>query len=100
LFAVKTTTGFVGLPAEWAALLQDANINAKDFGENEADAVNEMVGLMQFFTDEVVGDKKNEPAPIPENDDDLRLEDLVNKGDPSSYYSEMKEIGVGAAGTV
>ncbi len=101
LFAVKTTTGFVGLPPEWAALLQDAQITAKDFGDNEAEAVNEMVGLMQFFTDEVVGgDKKGEPMPIPESDDDLRLEDLVNKGDPSSMYTDMKEIGVGAAGTV
>ena len=81
--------------------MQDAQITAKDFGDNEAEAVNEMVGLMQFFTDEVVGgDKKGEPMPIPESDDDLRLEDLVNKGDPSSMYTDMKEIGVGAAGTV
>jgi hypothetical protein len=96
----KTTTGFVGLPAEWAALLQDAQITAKDFGDNEAEAVNEMMGLMNFFTEEVVGEKDAKPVPIPETDEDMRLEDLCNPGDPSTFYSDMKEIGVGAAGTV
>ena len=74
----KTQTGFVGLPPEWAALLQESSITAKDFGDNENEAVNEMVGLMQFFQEEVV--EKHQPKekmPIPDSDDDLRLEDLV-----------------------
>ena len=81
----KTQTGFVGLPPEWAALLQQNQMTAKDFGDNEAEAVNEMVGLMQFFTEEVVGDKK-EQMPIPESDDDIKLEDLVNKANPQGIY--------------
>lgn len=97
----KTQTGFVGLPPEWAALLQDANITAKDFGNNEEEAVNEMVGLMQFFTEEVQGGAhKVESMPIPDGDDNVRLEDLVNPTSPEGIYQDMKEIGVGAAGTV
>ena len=96
----QSTTGFVGLPPEWAALLQDAQITAKDFGDNEVDAVAEMTGLMNFFTEEVAGGGKKEELPIPETDDDMRLEDLVNPADPTSVYTDMKEIGVGAAGTV
>ena len=86
----QTTTGFVGLPTEWAALLQDAQITAQDFGD---DAVAEMTGLMNFFTEEVAGGgAKKEEMPIPECDEDLRLEDLVNPADPTALYDDMKVL--------
>lgn len=98
----KTQTGFVGLPPEWAVLLRDAQITAKDFEGNEEEAVNEMVGLMQFFTEEVQGGGGGAPAPtpIPEGDANVKLEDLVNPSSPEGIYKDMVEIGVGAAGTV
>lgn len=68
-------------------MLQDAQITAKDFSGNEEEAVNEMVGLMQFFTEEVQGGgAKEEKMPIPDSDDNIKLEDLVNPISPEGGY--------------
>eukprot|EP00008_Paramoeba_atlantica_P000444 CAMPEP_0201502992 /NCGR_PEP_ID=MMETSP0151_2-20130828/84425_1 /ASSEMBLY_ACC=CAM_ASM_000257 /TAXON_ID=200890 /ORGANISM="Paramoeba atlantica, Strain 621/1 / CCAP 1560/9" /LENGTH=682 /DNA_ID=CAMNT_0047896617 /DNA_START=42 /DNA_END=2090 /DNA_ORIENTATION=- len=38
--------------------------------------------------------------PLPEEDPNLNLEDIVTKADPKSFYKNMKQIGEGASGRV
>lgn len=98
-----TETGFTGLPSEWEELLKINGINASAYSSPQ-EAEREVETLIKVFEATTTGGdlpigKAMQPAPLPE-DDTTTLEDLVNKDDPTTIYTDIHKIGEGAAGEV
>uniref|UniRef100_A0A7S4IDA0 non-specific serine/threonine protein kinase n=1 Tax=Vannella robusta TaxID=1487602 RepID=A0A7S4IDA0_9EUKA len=120
----NSETGFIGLPADWDALLKSSDISKEDCIENSA----AVLSALEFF------DNGMKPAPIgkkesftvssnthtsyaSDSEEDIELnmregkketismEELENsewidKGDPTEIYSNIEKIAEGSAGEV
>eukprot|EP01090_Pellita_catalonica_P013630 TRINITY_DN3288_c0_g1_i2.p1 TRINITY_DN3288_c0_g1~~TRINITY_DN3288_c0_g1_i2.p1 ORF type:complete len:504 (+),score=84.47 TRINITY_DN3288_c0_g1_i2:27-1538(+) len=108
-----TESGFSGLPSEWESMIRNA-LDDDEIKENPDAAI----AAVEFYDEYLQHkDAKEKPksslpqsdsrvsmygiAPIelPEDDED-NLEELINKTDPTTIYSNIKKIGEGAAGEV
>jgi len=125
----NTKTGFVGLPPEWEAMLENSSISRNEI----ADDPNAMLDVLQFESDrqanlrkQAIMDQmnaaaaqmpaKNPPTPVPvaatvpppsaagevpmPAEETITISDLVSPGDPMTLFTEMKKIGEGAAGEI
>jgi len=124
----NTKTGFVGLPPEWEAMLENSAVSRKEIAEDP----NAMLDVLQFESDrqanirkQAIMDQmnaaaaqmpaKNPPTPVPvaavpaaagaaetpmPAEDTVTIQDLVVPGDPQTLFTEMKKIGEGAAGEI
>ena len=98
-----TENGFSGLPSDWEELLKVNGITPQAY-QSPQEAEREVEVLMKVFEATTSGGdipigKALEPAPLPE-DHNVTLEDLVNKADPTTIYTDIVKIGEGAAGEV
>jgi len=113
----NTKTGFVGLPPEWEAMLENSSVSKKEIAEDP----NAMLDVLQFESDRQANIRKqaiidqmnaaaaevaaSQPtpaiieAPMPA-EDSVTIQDLVVPGDPMTLFTEMKKIGEGAAGEI
>lgn len=99
-------TGFSGLPVEWEAMLKSSGLS-KDEVTNNPDEVlkvlefqsNRNRGTTVFDRPPVIPSEFPTSAPLPQ-EDNVTLEELVSKGNPTKLYTNMKKIGEGAAGEV
>jgi len=124
----NTKTGFVGLPPEWEAMLENSSISRTEI----ADDPNAMLDVLQFESDrqanlrkQAIMDEmnaaaaqmpaKSPPTPVPvaaapacpaaggapmPAEETVTISDLITPGDPMTLFTEMKKIGEGAAGEI
>jgi serine/threonine protein kinase len=95
--AMDAELGFVGLPDEWAKMLQQADIKIEDTSPKEIEAV------MQVH-DAVIKNESIVPAgkakELPQ-DFNFTLRDLVsNEEDPSRLFGELEKLDEGSMGKV
>jgi len=97
----NSTTGFSGIPPEWEAMLKSANITKHDVIDN----FNTVVDLLETESKRLKAEQDkfsnpSVPIPIPEEEANVSLSDLISHEDPTLIYKGMKKIGEGAAGEV
>eukprot|EP00002_Diphylleia_rotans_P019767 TRINITY_DN381_c0_g1_i1.p1 TRINITY_DN381_c0_g1~~TRINITY_DN381_c0_g1_i1.p1 ORF type:complete len:428 (+),score=83.49 TRINITY_DN381_c0_g1_i1:647-1930(+) len=101
-FNFETNT-FQGLPSEWAVLLKSSGIS-KDEQRRDPQAV---IDVMKFHhqinqqpstSGQVAGTDKSMP-PVA-NVDEIKIESLVSREDPTKIFSISRKIGEGASGFV
>ena len=116
----SSSTGFVGLPPEWEAMLSSGSITKTEVARNP-DAV---LDVLKFESSRQAKqssqclplsapvspmnplspssssrDAAQTPPPLP-SEETVALKDLVDPGSPYSKYQDFMMIGSGAAGTV
>lgn len=87
-----SSTGFKGLPPQWDAMLSASGITRDEVNANPQ----AVLDILQFHME-------GPPPKIPKKAEfDRALDDasLINKGDPTSIYKDMKKLGEGASGVV
>jgi len=104
-----SATGFVGLPAEWEAMLRTSDLSKDDVVQNSA-AVLAALGVMDKVTHEKDRIHVPTPAPSPLSASPtvlppasslaLSLKDIVSDGAATDLYVDFVKIGEGAAGEV
>ena len=116
----STSTGFVGLPPEWEAMLSSGSITKTEVARNP-DAVLDVLKfessrqakqgsqclplsapvspMNPLLSSSSSGDSAQTPPPLP-SEETVALKDLVDPGSPYSKYQDFSMIGSGAAGTV
>lgn len=85
-------TGFKGLPPQWDAMLSASGITKAEVSAHPQ----EVLDVLQFHME-------GPPPKIPKKSEfEKALDDasLINKGDPTALYGNMKKLGEGASGTV
>mmetsp|Transcript_29622 Transcript_29622/g.33002 ORF Transcript_29622/g.33002 Transcript_29622/m.33002 type:complete len:487 (-) Transcript_29622:165-1625(-) len=93
----NSETGFVGLPAEWEAMLKTANISPTEAIENK-EAVLDVLKF-QAKRNEKAKKTSHNAVPLPDHEGQLILQELVSASTPDTYKN-YKKIGEGAAGEV
>lgn len=112
----STSTGFVGLPPEWEAMLSSGSITKTDVARNpeavldvlkfESNRQTKQSGLslpLSAPVSPMCGQFPSSSAqplsPLPQ-EETVTLKDLVEPGTPYAKYQDFSMIGSGAAGTV
>jgi len=99
----NSKTGFSGLPPEWEALLATSAIPREEVEANP----DNVLAVLDFVTkqqkEEVAKQQLQhnyKPVPLPADESNATLADLVSKEDPTKLFKSMTKIGEGAAGQV
>eukprot|EP01130_Rhizamoeba_saxonica_P011706 TRINITY_DN486_c3_g3_i1.p1 TRINITY_DN486_c3_g3~~TRINITY_DN486_c3_g3_i1.p1 ORF type:complete len:484 (-),score=103.57 TRINITY_DN486_c3_g3_i1:38-1447(-) len=87
----SSETGLSGLPPEWAAKLESSGLSPNEIVENPDLILNEM---------KILDGQVNDPNQMPEKENDIPLQDLVNQNMTSNDFKDYIMIGEGAAGEV
>eukprot|EP01105_Mastigella_eilhardi_P027434 TRINITY_DN845_c3_g1_i1.p1 TRINITY_DN845_c3_g1~~TRINITY_DN845_c3_g1_i1.p1 ORF type:complete len:442 (+),score=103.58 TRINITY_DN845_c3_g1_i1:56-1327(+) len=104
----NSSTGFVGLPRDWEALLKEDAITKEEVVQHP-DVV---LGCLRTFTDvqaaveqhrqcgPCVATDANAAVMTLPNEQAVCINDIVARGDPTELYHEVRKVGEGAAGEI
>lgn len=104
----NSDTGFVGLPPEWETLIKSSGIEKPDIVAN-SDAVLDVLKFQEKYNKvnqtpsskiEEVKEVPESPSPLPLQEQEKSLREIVGNVNNKDLYKDTKKIGEGSTGDV